>query len=103
MAGKGAWDHTQYDFLDVDEKRKFCALCVKRRKEGGPSGFGPVRMCPKDSINYEEMLPWLSLGQRNFLLVTGYKCEEVPSMDGKEERHWARMDDDELERAKAEF
>lgn len=103
MATKPAWDHTQYGFLGEEQLRRFCALCVKRRKENCSSEREePVRMCARDSVNYSEILPWLSLGQRKAMLALGFMCDEVYDMDSTTQRGWAGMDAEELDRVRRE-
>jgi hypothetical protein len=97
MARQPKWDHKHCDYLEEGDYRRFCAVCLRRRKQNDPSdSFGPVRMCPKDSINYSEMLPSLGLGQRNAMLVFGQKCEEVHNMPPRQRAVWASMDEAEL-------
>jgi len=103
MARNPTWDHTQHDFLDEEQQRRFCALCVKRRKDDGTAEQSrPVRMCAKDSVNYSDILPWLGLGQRKAMLALGLMCDEVHDMDSRAQRGWARMDAEELDRVRRE-
>jgi hypothetical protein len=97
MARTPTWDHRQYQYLDEDDYRKFCAVCVRWRKRNPPEySSKPIRMCPRDSINYSEMLPGLCRGQRNAMLIFGYTCEEVYEMPSRECRTWDDMTDEEL-------
>lgn len=98
------WDHKQNAYLDEGDLRKFCKLCVRRRKQNPPEdNYGPVRACPKSSVHYSEMLPGLSLGQRNGMLIFGKTCEEVYEMPSRECRAWASMTDDELRTAQKDY
>jgi len=95
MARPPARDHTQFDFgMEMYEKRPFCRLCAKRRK---------AKVCPKDSINYEEILSSLGRGQRNAMLTFGQTCEEVVRMSSKDQREWASLDEEDLQRMRREW
>lgn len=95
MAQDSAWSHRDFDYLDEPaDKRRFCKLCAKRRK---------AKQCVKDSLNFDEILGELGLGQRNAMLAFGYQCDEVMNMPGKERREWAKLGEEDLERMRREW
>lgn len=90
MPPQSDWDHGSLGWLiEPADKRRFCKVCAARRK---------AKPCSKDSINYDEMLSELGLGQRKAMLVFAQTCEEVINMSAKDAREMASLTEADMER-----